>query len=334
MLKKYLLSVLGPGIFLIGFGGSYLTLTLTQKPKAQTSITTPEPEPTQGPFEPIKTQDSYNVVLLGSGGEGHSGGTLTDSIIVVSVNPKDKKVALISIPRDLWVQGNRKINAEVMVNGFDGLKSTLQSITGLEIEKYISIDFGNLIKLIDELGGIEVDIPKTFDDYFYPIKGLENEICGMTGEEIADVHQKYSGFELEKQFTCRWEHIHFDKGIAKITGEEALKLARSRHGDSDFGRSARQFAILKGIANKISIDNIDETYKNLSKMVNADIDLKTVKDLASLFRNPSDYKINEVHLNSQNVLNDSRSSDGQYILIPKAGNFNFSEVKSFITEGN
>ena len=221
-----------------------------------------------------------------------------------------------------------------MVNGFDGLKSTLQSITGLEIEKYISIDFGNLIKLIDELGGIEVDIPKTFDDYFYPIKGLENEICGMTGEEIADVHQKYSGFELEKQFTCRWEHIHFDKGIAKITGEKALKLARSRHGDSDFGRSARQFAILKGIANKISIDNIDETYKNLSKMVNADIDLKTVKDLASLFRNPSDYKINEVHLNSQNVLNDSRSSDGQYILIPKAGNFNFSEVKSFITEGN
>ena len=227
-----------------------------------------------------------------------------------------------------------------MVNGYDSLKSTLQSITGLEIKKYISIDFGNLIKLIDELEGIEVDIPKTFDDYFYPIKGLENETCGMTGEEIITVHQKYSGFELEKQFTCRWEHIHFDKGITQITGEEALKLARSRHGDSDFGRSARQFAILKGIANKISIDNIEEAYKNISKMVKADIDLKTIKSLAEIFGlpaqagNPNEYKINEIHLNSQNVLNDSRSSDGQYILVPKAGSFNFSGVKNFITEGN
>lgn len=331
MPKKYLLGLISVGFFLVGFGGSYLTLTLTQKPKIQINTPTAEPEETQKPFEPINTKTSYSIVLLGSGGEGHSGGTLTDSIIVASINSNDKKASLISIPRDLWVPGNRKINAEVMVNGYDSLKSTLAAITGLGIEKYVSIDFGSLIKLIDELGGIEVDIPKTFDDYFYPIKGLENETCGMTGEEIALAHQKYSGFELEKQFTCRWEHIHFDKGVTKISGEEALKLSRSRHGDSDFGRSARQFAILKGIAKKISIDNVDNTYKTLSKMIRADIDLKTVKELVSLFGNPNDYQINEVHLNTQNVFNETRSSDGQYILVPKAGNFNFSGIKSFIT---
>lgn len=332
MPKKYLLGAICAGFFLVGFGGSYLTLTLTQKPKIQISTPTTEPEETQEPFEPVNTRNSYNVVLLGSGGGGHSGGTLTDSIIVLSINSKDKKASLISIPRDLWVPGNRKINAEAMINGYDSLKSTLTSITGLGIEKYVSIDFGNLIKLIDELGGIEVDIPKTFDDYFYPIKGLENETCGKAEAEILQLHAKYSGFELEKQFTCRWERIHYEKGVTRVSGEEALKLARSRHGDSDFGRSARQFAILKAIAKKISIDNIDDTYKTLSKMIKADIDLKTVKELVSLFGNPDDYQINEVHLNSQNVLNDSRSSDGQYILVPKAGIFNFSNIKKFISQ--
>jgi anionic cell wall polymer biosynthesis LytR-Cps2A-Psr (LCP) family protein len=323
------------GVFLIGFGASYLTLTIAGTSKSKEQTPTPFTEEPQASFEPIDIKESYNVVLLGSGGEGHSGGTLTDSIIVVSVDPKNKKASLVSIPRDLWVPGNHKINAEVHINGVGGLKGALQGITGLEVENHVSIDFNSLIALIDELGGVEVDIPRTFDDYFYPIKGKENETCGLSPEEIASAHQKYSGFELEKQFTCRWEHVHFDKGISAVSGEEALKLARSRHGDSDFGRSSRQFAILKGILGKLvssgSFEKIDETYKTLTKLIDADIDLKTVRDLARLFGNPSDYKINEVHLSTQNVLNEGKSSDGQYILVPKAGNFNFTAVKSFIS---
>jgi LCP family protein required for cell wall assembly len=339
-MKKSLLAnklsiFLAVGAFLIGFQATYLLLNIAKKPAVIASQSTPSPEESQEPFESINADEAYTVVLLGSGGEGHSGGTLTDSIIVVSIDSKNKKASLVSVPRDLWVPGNRKINSEVLVNGYDGLKSTLQGVTGLEITKYIAIDFGSLTKLVDDLGGIDVNIPKTFDDYFYPIKGKENETCGMTGEEIAEAHQKYSGFDLEKQFTCRWEHLHYDQGITKVNGEETLKLARSRHGDSDFGRSARQFSILKGILDKLlsngSLTKIDETYKNLSKLIKADIDLKTVRGLTDLFGNPQDYKINEVHLNSQNVLNDSRSSDGQYILVPKAGNFNFSGVKSFIS---
>lgn len=330
--QKFLLGLIFAGFFLIGFAGTYLTLTLTQKPKVQVQTQISESELTPGPFEPITIEESYNVVLLGSGGEGHSGGTLTDSIIMVSINSKDNKATLISIPRDLWIPGGRKINTEVSTNGLDSIKSTLQGITGLEISKYLSVDFSGLIKIIDNLGGIEVDIPKTFDDYFYPIKGLENETCGLSNEKIAGAHQKYSGFELEKQFTCRWEHIHFDKGITQINGENALKLARSRHGDSDFGRSARQFAILKGIVKKISISNIDETYKSFSKIVKTDFDLKTVKELTKLFGDPSSYETSETHLTENNVLSASKSSNGQYILIPKAGTNNFSEVKSFISK--
>lgn len=325
-------------MFLIGFFGSYFVLSLTQKPKTidKTITASGTDEDIQAPFEPINNLESYNLALLGSGGEGHSGGTLTDSIIVVSINSKNNIVSLISIPRDLWVPGNRKINAEISANGFGGLKSTLQGITGLEVQNYISVDFTGLTRIIDDLRGIEVNIPKTFDDYFYPVKGRENETCGMSNEKIAEFHQKYSGFELEKQFTCRYETIHFEKGLTKITGEEALKLARSRHGDSDFGRSARQFAILKGVLGKListdALNNIDDIYKSMGKIVKTDIDLKTTKDLVKTFGDPNSYKITEIQLSTTNVLNEGKSSAGAYILFPKAGNFNFSEIKSYLAK--
>lgn len=288
------------------------------------------PEPLN--FEPINKNSSLSVVLLGSGGEGHSGGKLTDSIIIVNINPSQKKASLISVPRDLWIPGNRKINSEVMVDGYTGLKSTLEGITGLEIKKYLAIDFESFTKLINQLGGIEVEIPQTFDDYFYPIKGKENDTCGLTAEEIKIAHQKYSGFELEKQFPCRWEHIHFEKGTAKINGEEALKLARSRHGDSDFGRSARQFAILKGIVKKISLENLDETYQNLVNLVKTDLDLKTAKEFSHFLGKPEEYQIREIHLSTENVLREGKSPDGQYILLPKAGVNNFEEIKNYLTQ--
>lgn len=332
------ISILLAIVFILGFTGTYLTLTLTQKPKAETQILAQEPEPTLEPFDPINTEESFNVVLLGSGGAGHSGGTLTDSIMVVSIDTKSKKAAMISVPRDLWVPGNYKINASVLNVGYENFKGVLQNITGLKVTKYVSIDFSGISKLIDSIGGIEVDVPKTFDDYFYPIKGLENESCGLSPEKIAEVHQKYSGFELEKQFTCRWEHIHFDKGRTKIDGATALKFARSRHGDSDFGRSARQFAILEGVKEKListgALDKIDETYGALSRMVKTDLDLKTTVELVKLLGNPQDYKISRIHLTEENVLSAGKSSDGQYILTPRAGINNFSGVKNYISSGS
>ena len=323
------------GVFIFGFTTTVVVLTLTQKPRLGSkaaAFTTAEPEPTQEPFEPVNAQGAYSAVLLGSGGAGHSGGTLTDSIIVISIDPKIKRAAFISIPRDLWVPGNYKINASVLNVGYENFKGVLTGITGLTINNYVSIDFSGIVKLIDSLGEIEVDIPRTFDDYFFPIKGLENELCGMSPEKVAEVHQKYSGFELEKQFTCRWEHIHFDKGKAKVSGEEALKLARSRHGDSDFGRSARQFAILKGIGEKIDLTNIDETYTSLSKTVRTDLGLTAAKELVKLFGNPEGYQINQIQLTKDNVLYESKSSDGQYILVPRDGINNFSGIKSFIAK--
>jgi anionic cell wall polymer biosynthesis LytR-Cps2A-Psr (LCP) family protein len=329
-------------VFLVGLGGTYFTLVLTSpkglQPKALGNKIQSEPEGAYSPTplpEPIDANSAFNVALLGSGGAGHSGGTLTDSIIVVSVDPKKKKAILISVPRDLWVPGNRKINASVLAVGHENLKAELANITGLQIDKFVSIDFSGSVSLIDSIGGIEIDVPKAFADNFYPVRGLENETCGKTNEEIAELHKKYSGFELEKQFTCRYERVAFDKGKSQVDGATALKLARSRHGDSDFGRSERQFSILKGIGAKLlangSWENIEATFRTLSKFVKTDIHVSQAVELTKVFGVPEVYDVQTFHLSEDNVLRSSKSSDGQYILVPKAGNFNFSEIKKFIS---
>ncbi len=337
-LKKYLtreniiISLILIAVFIFGFTATYFTLKFS---KVFVKKTAPTPTPVHqnninfAPAPDIPQEKGvYNTVLLGYGGAGHAGSLLTDSIIIVHVNTNSKTAALVSIPRDLWVPGNHKINTEASVNGIQNVGSVVKNVTGLPISYYVSVDFDRFIKIIDSLGGITVSVPETFSDNFYPVKGLENETCGFTADEINAFKAKYSGFELEKNFTCRYERIHYDQGQAELDGVAALKFVRSRHGDSDFGRSARQFAVLKGISKK-SLS--EKTIDSLSGLIQTDLNLSTIKSLIEVFGDPNAYSLKEVQLTTGNVLREAKSGDGQYILVPKAGSFNFSEIKNYIS---
>ncbi|MFI5241293.1 MAG: LCP family protein, partial [Microgenomates group bacterium] len=130
------------GIFLIGFLSTYAFLTLKTKKEAVKEIQEAVKENVvSGAPEVNQNSNSYNILLLGSGGGGHSGGGLTDSIIVVHIDLENKKVLLMSIPRDLWVPGNYKINASVVNVGLTNFKGTIQNITSLPISYFISVDF-------------------------------------------------------------------------------------------------------------------------------------------------------------------------------------------------
>ena len=276
----------------------------------------------------------YNVLLLGYGGPGHEGSLLTDSIIVIHVNTNTKKTALISIPRDLWVPGNKKVNT-TGVTGFTNVGPVIQNVTGLPINYFVAVDFGGFTKIINNIGPITVNVPVTFDDPFYPIAGEENNVCGFTENQIFEFKNQFQGFELEKQFPCRYEHLHFDQGQTALDGETALKYVRSRHGDSDFGRSRRQFSILTGLATKLislqSLSKIDNTINTLSQMVKTDLDFGTIKSLIDVLGNPTSYATTEIQLTTDNVLTQGFATTGEFILTPKAGDFNFTEVKSYIT---
>lgn len=329
-------------IFFVGFGISYQGLKLSKifvKNPLRNILPTPnlysqtEAKPHDQVIPEKQDTGTYNVLLLGHGGTGHSGGLLTDTIIVSHININTKKVSFISIPRDLWIPGNKKINSAGL-GGYNNVGPVVTSAIGLPINYYVSVDFGGLVKIVDHLGGINVNTPTAFTDSFFPIKGEENNTCGKTEAEIQELKTKYTGYNLETQFTCRYERISYNAGPVDINGESALKYVRSRHGDSDFGRSARQHAVLQGIAKKIvtlkSLGRFDEIVNTLSSIVRTDLDAGTIKSLVQIIGTPEEYTFNSIQLTTDNFLSTSTSADGQFILIPKAGNFNFTEIKNFI----
>ncbi|MFC1625545.1 LCP family protein [Patescibacteria group bacterium] len=334
--NRLLFIVILISLFVLGFLSTYLILG-KNLPTNKGSAVLPFNQFVENTSKEINSSQELGVVLLGYGGAGHDGGNLTDSIILFYANPENKSAALVSIPRDLWIENiNNKINEAFVQGGGDKSKNIVNQVTDLPANYFVAVDFSNFEKIIDTLGGLEVDVPNSFTDEFYPIKGEENNTCGYDQEKIDDFKAKYFGFELEKQFECRYEQLHFDKGPIKIDGETALKFVRSRHGDSDFGRSERQFAVLSAITNKLislnALQNSSSIINSLFSMVNSDLDIQAVNNLLALFTNPNEYKITQIHLTEDNMLSSSNNSSGQYILLPKTGNNNFSQIQNFLKE--
>lgn len=294
------------------------------------------PRPTPAPTPKEKTV--YSLLLIGHGGPGHDGGGLADTIMLLTVDIKTKKANFISVPRDTWID-NQKINNTFATGGGASTKLAVQRITGLEVDYFISIDFGGLQKAINILGGVDVSVPVTFDDYFYPIKGLEDENCGKTPEENAAINATMSGYLLEQQYTCRYEHLHFDRGTTHMDGETALKFVRSRHSaehGGDFARSQRQQALLEAIKNKAlslgALDNIPEFFEQFRNIIKSDLDAAVIQMLYKIIGKPDSYKVGRINLTTDNVFRDTYSSTGAYILVPKQGGENFGPIHDFIVE--
>ena len=323
MLAKIFIYI---AIFLVGVGGIYLLV------KGKPNVSTPTPTPT---FSPLPKTSSFNFLLLGYGGAGHDGGSLTDSMVVVRVDTENKKVALISIPRDLWIPSlNDKINAAYAKSNS---KDVVSEVTSLPVSYFVSVDFGGFVKIIDTLGKVNVNVPTTFEDNFFPIPGKENDTCGKTGDEVNALKVKYSGFDLEKQFTCRYEQIHFDKGVVQMSGTEALKFVRSRHSNTsggDFARSQRQFAVLQAIMEKLisfsTVGKLTPIIDTLSKMVRTDLGKDQILELLQIAGDPKSYQVKEIHLTDTNVLTNKVGPQGQFILVPTSGSGNWTAIQSFI----
>lgn len=294
---------------------------------------------------------TLNILLLGYGGPGHDGPYLTDAIQIVHLDFEQSKVGLISIPRDLWValpNGQKaKINqaltlaedrSQLVLSGSSVAKQMAEIVTGLQIDYFIGADFVGFKRIIGKnLGGIVVDVPQKLEDRWYPIRGEELNPCGYSPEEIAELTAQYSGFELEKQFECRYKHILFDVGLNKMEGSDALAYVRSRHGSAggDFSRSQRQQALLKGVRDKLFdlevLADLPGFFSKISQNIVTDINLEILQYLAPLFKNGLDFEVKEVVLSTENVFTTGTSSGGQFIVLPREGDQQWSAVHNFVS---
>lgn len=267
--------------------------------------------------------DRINILLLGMGGKNHDGAYLTDTMMLVSLQPSTKKVSMISIPRDLTIpienMGWRKINgvnsfAESENPGSGGLATSqaVSDVFNIPIDYYVRVDFDGFINIVDQLGGLNVNVANTLDDYSYPIIGREDAY----------------------PYESRFEHLHVDTGLQKMDGSLALKFARSRHGikgeGSDFARSRRQQEILSAVKDKVLSMNvlfkptmIGNIVNELQEHISTNLKIWEIVKIWETFNKvkPEDI-INKVLDNGPDgLLVDSISSEGAYILSPRSGDF-------------
>jgi anionic cell wall polymer biosynthesis LytR-Cps2A-Psr (LCP) family protein len=197
-------------------------------------------------------------------------------------------------------------------------------LTGLPVYNVAAISFEGFKNAVSTLGGIEVTVPFSFTDDFYPIDGKETDVCGKSDEELQKVIATTSGYIREQQFPCRYKTVEFAKGVQTMDAETALTFVRSRHSDvngNDFGRSIRQQAFLRGVKDKLlSLSGLGKLIPFLStilKSVDTDLTVSTIAQMLSVSGDISKFELSSLALTDQNVLIASTSADGQFILVPK-----------------
>lgn len=307
------------------------------------------------------TENRVNILLLGVGGGMHEGPDLTDTMIFASIDPATKKVTLVSLPRDLWVPDLKaKVNTAYTYGeekkkggGLILTKAIVAKILGQQVDYAVKIDFDGFVKAVDLVGGLDIDVDRTFDDYQYPLAGKEDDACGNDEEKIASLSAEIAtGSAAENEaFPCRYEHLHFDKGMKHMDGETALKFVRSRHGTngegSDIARSKRQEKVITNFKEKtISVD----TFVNPVKIVslfntfadNIDTDIKEDEydDFVKLAKKIKGAKIKSAVIDFGDDSAErygllkhpepSSETGGQWVLIPRIGNGNYSEINRYI----
>ncbi len=371
------------GFIIIIFLGIFFAFFLSKGIQFYRSIYTKK---STGLFPFKKDKTSYNVLLMGYGGAGHDGPFLTDSMIVAHVDLKANKVALLSLPRDIWVRiptksktvFHSKINAVYQTGLFpkdfpdvlvpnpesDLIKQAVYTITGLTIDAYITVDFAGFTKAIDMLGGVDIQVLKTFDDYEYPLENKEKDLCEKDAEFEQVKKFLEPGFDEEEKkklfaekpelgtflknisenpkeaFPCRYEHLHFDAGEVHMDGATALKYVRSRHSlqdGSDFGRGQRQQQFLKAVKDKvINLGFVTKIIPLLDEMKNhikTDISPTLLQKFIAEAKDARLYRTVSLHMSDQDYLKSSYSDYGGYILIPRNGEDNWKEVHSMIQNG-
>jgi LCP family protein required for cell wall assembly len=240
-----------------------------------------------------------NVLLVGTGDDDHEGVDLTDTIIVVSIDPTTKSAVLLSVPRDLYLMKTEKMGAgringlyrdykyslirqgiekeEASKQAMSELEQEVSEIVNLPIHRSVKVNFSAFQEGVDAIGGIDINVPQDLVDPEYP-----------------GPNYTYITFTMPA-------------GLQHMDGETALKYARSRHSTSDFSRSARQQQILLAAAEKVkarslltNISQIQEFLGILSKNVETNLSLAEMVSFAKLGETLDQHKVLTMQLNATN----------------------------------
>jgi polyisoprenyl-teichoic acid--peptidoglycan teichoic acid transferase len=275
-----------------------------------------------------------NILLLGVGGPGHDGPDLTDTIVVLSVDPVNNTAAMVSIPRDLWVNmpvnyfgSQQKINAAyesgkyhylgkldpsntnaaAVQAGFTAIDTTLKNVLDVNINYHLLVNFQAFRQAIDAIGGVTVNVP----------------------EELYDP-------------TMQWENhnnpVLAAAGVQQMDGVKALLYARSRETTSDFARAQRQRQILMALKDKVltagTLSNpakIDGLMNAFGDNVYSDLSSQGAMRLVGIMKQMSDTKVNSIGLTDDGHKLVTTDHVGTASVVrPIAGLGNYTDIQTYV----
>jgi LCP family protein required for cell wall assembly len=278
----------------------------------------------------LKTGSDGRVYVLVAGfsadDPGHAGANLTDSIMLLSMNPANNTGYMLSIPRDLYIQipgfGHGKINEIYGDGGMDLLRQVVQNIFGIQIGYYALVNFGAVRNIVNAVGGIDITINSPDGRLYDPNKDW------TTGGPLVDL----------------------SNGPHHLTGEQALDLSRARgdpspygypvgFGQSDFQRTADQRLIFTAIKNKMNWKLVLDPRKNgqilgaIANNVKTDVSIDEARPLFGLFNRIPSNKLQSLSLRDLNGHNYLAGSfyEGD-TLVPTAGLDDFSRINAALQQ--
>ena len=277
-------------------------------------------------------------LLMGYGGGGHDGAYLTDSMMVIIVDPNQKTLTLLSIPRDAWVpilfDGQKAVYSKINTayayardsslyrnrldkyTGNQGagtlVMDTVGRILGIPISNYLAMDFDGFREMINTVGGIDVDVPDSFSAQ-YPAND-------------------------DPEIDPSWTVVRFRKGLEHMNGERAIEFARARETidniseGSDFARSRRQRSIMEAFKTRLlqpeGLVHFPQLLAIGASHVDTNYNFPSVTALAQMAMDWKSVKFYQAALTNTNYLTDANGPEGTYTLVPNNSEYSWESIRA------
>ena len=257
-------------------------------------------------LQPWNGTTRLNLLLMGIDRRPNQTGLgyRTDTMMLISFDPNSKQLGILSIPRDLYVHipgyaEPQRINTALALGELQGpgkgatlAMQTVQGTLGMGVNAYVIVDFVAVTKLVDAIGGIDIDVPEPIADYQFP--------------------DNYNGYDP----------LIIKAGLQHMDGNTAQKYARTRHGDNDFERAHRQQLVLFAIRDKLlSMNTLPQLivqapslYGSLSQDVYTQLSVQQIIQLGLWLK---DIPATSIHAGvmDQNYVSNYTTPDGAEVLI-------------------
>lgn len=290
-MKKFLVISIAVLVLILGGFMFYVNNMLNKiKPKERVNI--------QKPNQNINTK-TINVILFGIDARDLNAPSRSDTIIIVSINPQNKKVKLISLMRDMYIKipgkGENRINAAYAFGGPELALKTINENFDLNITDYATVNFYGFEKIIDQVGGVEINVKE--DEIKY-INSYMKETAKLFGGEYREVKTA---------------------GLQTLNGRQALGYSRIRYvGHGDYERTERQRRVLTEVFNKVKNQSIPKKIgliNNMLPYIETNLSRSQIINLVTMFSNLDEYQIEQLRIPIDNSYK-SQKIHGMAVLVP------------------